>query len=47
MGADSLGPAADWPRSLRATAKNLLASRDPMILTWGLELIQIYNNACR
>jgi signal transduction histidine kinase len=40
-----LGPAGQWPQSLRSTVKTLLASRYPMILTWGPGLIQIYNDA--
>lgn len=34
-----------WPGSLRATVKTLLASRYPMVVLWGRELIQIYNEA--
>ncbi|MBW8768631.1 MAG: response regulator [Gemmatimonadetes bacterium] len=40
-----VGPMATWPQSLRGTIKTLLASRYPMILLWGPELIQIYNDA--
>jgi signal transduction histidine kinase len=39
------GPVESWPQSLRATIKTLLGSRYPMILLWGAELIQIYNEA--
>jgi signal transduction histidine kinase len=40
-----VGPIESWPQSLRGTIKTLLASRYPMILLWGPELIQIYNDA--
>ena len=40
-----LGPAARWPTSLRATVAMLLASKHPIFLWWGPELIQIYNDA--
>jgi signal transduction histidine kinase/DNA-binding response OmpR family regulator len=43
--ATSVGPIACWPQSLRATVKTLLGSRYPMILLWGPELLQIYNEA--
>ena len=42
-----LGPSMDWPQSLRTTTAILLASRNPMFLWWGPELIQIYNDAYR
>jgi PAS domain S-box-containing protein len=42
-----LGPSAAWPQSLRTTTSMLLASRNPMFLWWGPELIQIYNDAYR
>jgi signal transduction histidine kinase len=40
-----VGPIARWPQSLRATIKTLLGSRYPMILLWGPDLVQIYNEA--
>jgi signal transduction histidine kinase len=43
--ATPVGPVESWPQSLRATIKTLLGSRYPMILLWGPELIQIYNEA--
>ena len=43
--ATPVGPIASWPQSLRGTIKTLLGSRYPMILLWGPELIQIYNDA--
>jgi signal transduction histidine kinase len=41
----SLGAVDRWPGSLRATIKTLVASRYPMILLWGEDLIQVYNDA--
>ncbi len=43
----SLGPVEEWPLSLRTTVQTLLASRHPMFLWWGPDLIQIYNDAYR
>ncbi|CAO3439615.1 ATP-binding protein [Azospirillum doebereinerae] len=40
-----VGPVEDWPQSLKATVRTLLASRYPMILTWGPEFTQFYNDA--
>lgn len=40
-----IGDLATWPQSLKATIKTLLGSRYPMILLWGEDLIQIYNDA--
>jgi signal transduction histidine kinase len=40
-----LGPVETWPRSLTSVVKTLLASRYPMVLTWGPHLIQFYNDA--
>ena len=42
-----LGPSTAWPQSLRTTVAILLASRNPMFLWWGPELIQVYNDAYR
>ena len=41
----SLGPAADWPQSLKTIVSVILQSRHPMFLWWGPELIQVYNDA--
>jgi len=46
-GATPLGPVAGWSHSLRTTAAALLASRHPMFLFWGPELVQLYNDAYR
>ena len=43
--ATPLGPIAHWPASLRATVANILHTRQPMLLFWGPELIQLYNDS--
>jgi signal transduction histidine kinase len=45
--ATSLGPVERWSQSLRTMADAVLASRNPMLLFWGPDLIQIYNDAFR
>ena len=42
-----LGPVSDWPQSLCTIASTILASRHPMFLWWGPDLVQIYNDAYR
>ena len=42
-----LGPVSSWSQSLRTTAGLVLASRNPMFLFWGPELVQLYNDAYR
>ncbi len=42
-----LGLPYSWPQSLRATLGTVLAARFPMLLFWGPELIQFYNDAYR
>ena len=42
-----LGPVDTWSQSLRTTADAVIASRNPMLLFWGPDLIQIYNDAFR
>jgi signal transduction histidine kinase len=42
-----LGPVEHWSRSLCALADAVLASRNPMLLFWGPELVQFYNDAFR
>ena len=39
-----LGPRDAWPRSLRAIVDLILESPIPMIVLWGDELIQVYND---
>ena len=41
----SLGPIAHWPASLRIAVASVLDSPLPTILLWGVELIQVYNDA--
>lgn len=41
----SLGAIEAWPQSLKSLVKTLLASRYPMVLTWGPNLTQFYNDA--
>ncbi len=43
----TLGPVDAWPVGLRTIVSTLLASRFPMFLWWGPELIQIFNDAYR
>lgn len=40
-----LGPAEDWPLSLKSTVRLLLGSRYPMFLWWGPQLVALYNDA--
>lgn len=42
-----LGPAAQWPLSLKTCVRIVLTSRQPMFVWWGEELINIYNDAYR
>lgn len=42
-----LGPIEFWPEILLTTVNMLLASRHPMFLWWGPELIQFYNDGYR
>jgi PAS domain S-box-containing protein len=42
-----LGPVSGWSPSLRAIVRMVLASRNPMFLWWGPELVQFYNDAYR
>jgi hypothetical protein len=43
----SLGPIADWPDGLRLAVSVCLSSRFPMLVTWGPDLIKIYNDGYR
>jgi len=44
-GQTALGPVAGWSAALRATVRDVLHSRQPMLLFWGPELIQLYNDS--
>ncbi|HET7370949.1 MAG TPA: ATP-binding protein [Gammaproteobacteria bacterium] len=39
-----IGPVDSWPQSLKATVKMLLATQYPMLLTWGPDFTQFYND---
>ncbi|OZI45844.1 ATP-binding protein [Bordetella genomosp. 5] len=45
--ATPLGPIDNWPNSLRIAAQMVSASAFPCCLTWGSQLITIYNEAFR
>jgi PAS domain S-box-containing protein len=45
--ATPLGPVEQWPDALLVLVNTLLANRQPMLLFWGPELIQFYNDAFR
>src|SRR5215218_2484551 len=40
-----LGHESRWPQSLKTLASTLLASRNPMLLFWGPDLVMVYNDA--
>jgi signal transduction histidine kinase/DNA-binding response OmpR family regulator/PAS domain-containing protein len=42
-----LGPVNRWPAELLAAVRTVLASKVPMMIWWGPELIQLYNDAYR
>jgi PAS domain S-box-containing protein len=43
--ATPLGRLEDWPETLLTTVNTILESRIPMAVSWGPEMIQIYNDA--
>ncbi|MBK0378495.1 PAS domain S-box protein [Mucilaginibacter segetis] len=43
----SLGPLSLWPPALKIITALLLSSRFPMLLCWGPDYIQLYNDAFR
>lgn len=43
--ANPLGPVEDWPEALRAVVTLMLDSGHPMLVWWGDERIQIFNDA--
>ncbi|MDF1502413.1 PAS domain-containing protein [Roseisolibacter sp. H3M3-2] len=45
--ATPLGPVRGWPQSLRTAVALCLASGFPMLVMWGPELVQLYNDAFR
>jgi len=42
-----LGPVETWPQSLRTSVSLCLSSTFPILIAWGPETIQIYNDAYR
>lgn len=42
--ATPLGPAQDWPQSLKTAVQIMLQSRQPIWIGWGPELIYLYND---
>ncbi|PTL82795.1 ATP-binding protein [Vitiosangium sp. GDMCC 1.1324] len=42
-----LGPASKWPTSLKTMVGVVLRNRFPMLLWWGPDLLQIYNDGYR
>ena len=45
--ATPLGPVDTWPQSLRTAAALVVQGSFPMMLAWGPELVQIYNDGYR
>jgi hypothetical protein len=43
--ATPIGPVAGWSQSLRSAVRIVLSSRYPMLLLWGPEYTQLYNDA--
>lgn len=43
--ATPLGPKEGWSEALRTTVETCLGSRFPVIIFWGPELVQVYNDA--
>lgn len=41
----SLGPISGWPRSLRSAVGVALDASFPMLVTWGTDFVQVYNDA--
>lgn len=42
-----LGPVSSWTPSLRAITRFLLVNRFPLLLWWGPDQVQLYNDACQ
>lgn len=43
----ALGPIEDWPQSLRTSVSLCLSSTFPILIAWGPDTIQIYNDSYR
>lgn len=46
-GSTLLGQPETWPQALRTTVRLLLTSHHPMLIWWGPEFVQLYNDAFR
>lgn len=46
-GTTPLGPVAHWPPSLRTAAGLVFGAAFPMLLLWGPDLVQLYNDGYR
>lgn len=42
-----VGPVSSWPQSLRTAVSIILSSRFPMLIHWGPEYVQFYNDGFR
>src|SRR5215831_4553064 len=42
-----IGPVESWPQALRSTVALVLHNHSPMLLWWGPQFVQIYNDAYR
>jgi signal transduction histidine kinase/ActR/RegA family two-component response regulator len=40
-----VGPVETWPAALRYAVRTVLVSKFPMVLTWGPDFVQFYNDA--
>lgn len=45
--ATPVGPVESWPQSLRTSVSICLASRFPILILWGADLVMLYNDAFR
>jgi PAS domain S-box-containing protein len=45
--ATSIGPSDEWPSALKQTVSMMLGTRFPMLICWGKDYIQLYNDAFR
>jgi PAS domain S-box-containing protein len=43
----ALGDPSTWPQGLRTALRIVLASRQPVAIWWGPQLLNFYNDACR
>ena len=45
--ATAIGPAAGWPAALKQTVSMMLTTTFPVLICWGADYIQLYNDAFR